>query len=37
MRGLKVAQAALKAPVPEALRNFLGTFRRTLLGRRSRL
>ena len=37
MVGLKVAEAARKAPLPEALKNALGTLRRTLQGRRSRL
>ena len=37
MRGLAVGRAALKAPLAEAARNFLGTIRRTLQGRRSRL
>lgn len=37
MRGLRVVEAALKAPPLEALRNFVGTARRTLLKRRSRL
>ncbi len=35
--GLSVLAAAGKAPLLEAARNFLGTIRRTLLGRRSRL
>ena len=37
MAGLKVFQAASRAPLAEALRNFVGTVRRTLRGRRSRL
>ncbi len=37
MAGLKVGAAARKASAPEALRNLLGTLRRTLQGRRSRL
>ena len=37
MAGLWVAAAALRAPPLEALRNFVGTLRRTLQGRRSRL
>lgn len=37
MRGLEVARAARLAPFREALQNFLGTLRRTLQGRRSRL
>lgn len=37
MRGLMVAKAARMASLMEALRNTLGTLRRTLQGRRSRL
>ncbi|MBL8554520.1 MAG: Coenzyme F420 hydrogenase/dehydrogenase, beta subunit C-terminal domain [Phenylobacterium sp.] len=37
MAGLKVLEAARRAPLVEALRNFVGTLRRTMLGRRSRL
>lgn len=37
MPGLKVAEAARKAPPVEALKNLLGTVRRTIQGRRSRL
>jgi len=37
MSGLQVARAAGRAAVVESLRNFLGTIRRTLQGRRSRL
>lgn len=37
MVGLAVAEAARKAPPLEALKNVLGTIRRTLQGRRSRL
>ena len=37
MAGLKLAEAARNANLPEALRNALGTLRRTLQGRRSRL
>lgn len=37
MRGLAVAEAASRAGLREALQNFLGTFRRTIQGRRSRL
>jgi coenzyme F420 hydrogenase subunit beta len=37
MRGLQLMAAARRAPLPEALKNLLGTFRRTILGRRSRL
>ena len=37
MSGLKVVEAAKLAPPAEALRNLLGTLRRTLQGRRSRL
>jgi coenzyme F420 hydrogenase subunit beta len=37
MRGLLLGRAAAKASLGEALHNFLGTLRRTLLGRRSRL
>lgn len=37
MRGLKVLEAAQAAPATEAARNFLGTLRRTMSGRRSRL
>jgi coenzyme F420 hydrogenase subunit beta len=37
MRGLEVARAARAAPLRESLHNFLGTLRRTLQGRRSRL
>jgi coenzyme F420 hydrogenase subunit beta len=37
MSGLKVLEAGRRAPVAEALKNLLGTARRTLLGRRSRL
>ncbi|MFZ5720254.1 MAG: Coenzyme F420 hydrogenase/dehydrogenase, beta subunit C-terminal domain [Pseudomonadota bacterium] len=37
MRDLKVGEAAKRAPRAEALRNLVGTLRRTLQGRRSRL
>jgi coenzyme F420 hydrogenase subunit beta len=37
MTGLKVLEAARRAPPIEALRNLVGTMRRTILGRRSRL
>lgn len=37
MQGLKVAEAARQAPLAESLRNMVGTLRRTLQGRRSRL
>jgi coenzyme F420 hydrogenase subunit beta len=37
MRGLEVAKAARAAPLRESLHNLLGTLRRTLQGRRSRL
>jgi hypothetical protein len=37
MSGLKVAEAARRASPMEALRNLVGTIRRTLQGRRSRL
>lgn len=37
MRGLSVIAAARRAPAMEAARNFAGTVRRTLQGRRSRL
>ena len=37
MKGLLVAEAARAAPLAEAARDFLGTIRRTLQGRRSRL
>jgi coenzyme F420 hydrogenase subunit beta len=37
MTGLRVAEAARRASLAEALKNFAGTVRRTLLGRRSRL
>jgi hypothetical protein len=37
MKGLKVGEAAGRADLREALRNTVGTVRRTLLGRRSRL
>lgn len=37
MRGLKIPRAARAAPPREAVQNFLGTLRRTLQGRRSRL
>jgi coenzyme F420 hydrogenase subunit beta len=37
MRGLKVLDAARRAPPAEALRNLLGTLRRTWRGTRSRL
>jgi coenzyme F420 hydrogenase subunit beta len=37
MSGLKLFEAARRAPLAEALKNLLGTARRTLLGRRSRL
>ncbi len=37
MSGLKLVEAARRAPLSEALKNLVGTARRTLLGRRSRL
>lgn len=37
MDGLAVGEAARRAHLREALQNFLGTFRRTIQGRRSRL
>jgi len=37
MQGLQVAAAARRAPMGEAIRNFLGTLRRTWRGTRSRL
>ena len=37
MAGLKLAEASRKAALPEALRNAVGTLRRTLQGRGSRL
>jgi hypothetical protein len=37
MRGLDVGRAARRAPPAEALKNLLGTLRRTWRGTRSRL